>query len=390
MRKSLYGICFSLVAVAALTSALLPSSRAQEQGRAAANAQAAVKNPQAAATQNDRPLTSAELVSLVRRLPARPELKEEVATEIRRRGIGFPLTNGMRSVVATKSGNDATLLRILDEAERRRTGAFVPPPPAAPAEAEALLERARKVALEQAGQMPDFIVKQQIARSNAYGTTKNWIPADRLTIAVTYRESAGEQYKLLAINGLPAPAGEMERGSYEHTRGTSSTGEFVSLLVNLFAVESEAKFQPVGTDTLRGVNTIVYDFEVARRKSKQLIKFGGGGTEGEQATTAGRRGKVWIDRESARVRRIENMATEIPEDFPIRAVTNRIDYDWTEIDGRRYLLPLLAEIEFTTNVNERIYQSRNVIRFRNYQKFGSKVEVLEDDFDEPPPSDNPR
>ena len=34
---------------------------------------------------------------------------DEIVEEIRKRGIGFPLTEGMRSLVATKSGSDALL-----------------------------------------------------------------------------------------------------------------------------------------------------------------------------------------------------------------------------------------------------------------------------------------
>src|SRR5712691_13256040 len=65
------------------------------------------------------PLTSKEIVSLVYQLPKHPELREEVVEEIRKRGIAFPLTDGIRSLVATKSGNDALLRRTLEEAERR-------------------------------------------------------------------------------------------------------------------------------------------------------------------------------------------------------------------------------------------------------------------------------
>src|SRR5689334_20884759 len=66
------------------------------------------------------PLTSQELVRLVYQLPGHPEKRDEVIEEIRKRGIGFPLTDGMRSVVASKSGNDSLLRRTLEEAERRR------------------------------------------------------------------------------------------------------------------------------------------------------------------------------------------------------------------------------------------------------------------------------
>jgi hypothetical protein len=47
----------------------------------------------------------------------------------------------------------------------------------------------------------------------------------------------------------------------------------------------------------------------------------------------GSRGRVWIDRELDRVLRFEQIATEIPPDFPITAASSLIDYDWV-IDQR--------------------------------------------------------
>src|SRR4030095_11645277 len=137
------------------------------------------------------PLTSREVVALVYQLPRHPELRDEIVAEIRKRGIVFPLTDGMRSLVATKSGSDALLRRTLEEAERRRVNPTASARPPA-ADANELLDRTRTAPLGAAGGMPDFIVKQLIRRSRAYGTTSNWLPQDNLTIAVAYRANLGE------------------------------------------------------------------------------------------------------------------------------------------------------------------------------------------------------
>src|SRR5205809_3542994 len=71
------------------------------------------------------PLTSQELVRLVYQLPSHPEKRDEVIEEIRKRGLGFPLTSGILSVVASKSGNDSLLRHTLEEAERRRLNPVV-------------------------------------------------------------------------------------------------------------------------------------------------------------------------------------------------------------------------------------------------------------------------
>jgi hypothetical protein len=326
------------------------------------------------------PITSQELVRLVYQLPAHPEKRDLVIEEIRKRGINFQLTSGLRSLVATKSGNDVLLRRTLEEAERRMlnptTAATLPPA----AEAAELLDRTRAATLAASEAMPDFIVRQQIKRSRAFNTTNNWVTLDRLTIAVSYRASAGEEYKLLAINGLPPGKEVREGSSYEQVGGTSSTGEYVSMLAALFKEETRAEFKAVDTDTLRGRRTIVYEFEVKQQNSKLSIK-----AQGDRAIITGYRGKIWVDRETNRILRIEETSTEIPADFPITAASSLIDYDWVTINDQQYLLPSNAEIKLTARLGERtaragyeMIQTRNEIRFRNYQKYGAEVKIIED------------
>ena len=69
--------------------------------------------------QQQSPMTNEEFLAIVRQLPKQPALKEQLVSEIRQRGIRFTLTSGLRSFVATKSGNDEELRRALEEAERR-------------------------------------------------------------------------------------------------------------------------------------------------------------------------------------------------------------------------------------------------------------------------------
>jgi hypothetical protein len=327
------------------------------------------------------PLTSQELVRLVYQLPAHPEKRDEIIEEVRKRGINFQLTDGLRSVIANKSGNDPLLRRTLEEAERRRLNPVASSLPPA-AEAAELLARARVVTLAASEAMPDFIVRQQITRSRAFNNTNNWVTLDRLTLAVSYRASMGEEYKLLAINGLP-PGTDTSGGSgYEKVGGTSSTGEYVSMLAALFNEASRAEFKPVDTDVLRGHRTIVYEFEVKQQFSKLSIKAL---EAGDRAVIAGYRGRIWVDRETYRVLRLEDIATDIPADFPVTAASSRIDYDWVTINEQKYLLPSFAEIRLTAGPPGRSIQTRNEIRFRNYQKFGAEVKIIEDI--EPEPED---
>ncbi|MEJ7713288.1 MAG: hypothetical protein WKF84_26435 [Pyrinomonadaceae bacterium] len=224
-----------------------------------------------------------------------------------------------------------------------------------------------------ADEMPDFVVKQIIKRAYARGNTKNWRSSDQLTVAVSYRGGGGEQYKLLAVNGVPSSQ-EGNGNSYEQAGGTSSTGEYVSMMKGLFDASTKAEFKMIDTDLLRGRRTIVYEFEVEQENSKQSLKAGS-----LNSVVTGYRGRLWLDRENYRVLRIEIISTDIPADFPITAASSRVEYDWVTIADQLYLLPARAEVELTSGQGEREYQSRNDIRFRNYQKYGSEVKILEDD-----------
>ncbi|HYP02452.1 MAG TPA: hypothetical protein VER76_19835 [Pyrinomonadaceae bacterium] len=355
----------------------------------------------ASAAQVEKPLTSQELVRLVYQLPSQPQNRDAVIEEIRRRGIGFELTPGIRSVVATKSGNDALLRRTLEEAARRRANPTGYAPPSV-AESAEVLANARRISLEAAKAIPDFVVKQLVTRSEARGQTQNWQVRDRLTVAVSYRESAGEQYKLLAVNGLPNPSSGAERASYEQAGGSTTTGEFASLLIRIFSDEAATTFQAAASDTLRGRRTIIYNFDIKKDLARNRLLYGGDGET--RTTTTGLRGRIWIDRENFRVLRAEYTTTDVEPDFPIRQLDKTIDFDWVAISDRQYLLPTAAAATFTTVVPVRYIerggrgkftqmetvQSRNEIRFRNYQRFGSEVKIIEEgDFEEEPPAKKP-
>ncbi len=329
-----------------------------------------------------RPLTSKEVVSLVYQLPNHPEKRDEVVEAIRTRGIGFPLTSGLRSLVATKSGNDALLRRTLEEAERRRIN---PAASTLPSEEEAseLLDRTRVATLAVAEAMPDFIVKQIIKRMVAFGNTNNWIPQDNLSIAVSYRANIGEEYKILTVNGLPLSQEVKESKDYsKYVGGASSSGvEYISALADIFKRESKTLFKPVDTDLLQTRRTIVYEYEVKKPESRLTLT-----ADRNLSANAGSRGRVWIDRESNRVLRFEQIATEIDAGFPITAASSLIDYDWVTIGENKYLLPSRSEILITAINKQQVVQSRNEIRFRGYQKFGAELKVIDeiDEKDFPP------
>ncbi len=320
------------------------------------------------------PVTQAEYVKMLYALDKDFSGRTTVVEALRRRGIDFAVTDGLRSLTRSKGRNDDELKRALEEAGRRKSSGIVAKP-ISESEAAAFIEQARKKTLEAVGEMPDFVVKQQIQRSAAYAGTGNYRNLDRLVVAVSYRSSGEEEYKVLSLNGTIQPNPEAKR-NYAEAGGTSSTGEFVSVLATVFRPESDTRFQYIDTDVIRGHKALMFDFGVDKDKARQNITSSAGTTV---STIAGMRGRLWIDAENHRVLRIDSEATDIPDSFPVRSAKRLIDYDWTTISGEKYLLPLVSDVRLTHRERKAIFETRNVIRFRDYQKYGTEVIVVEED-----------
>lgn len=322
----------------------------------------------------DVPLTQAEYVKMLYALAKSPGTKEDIIIALRTRGIGFDLTDGIRSLTRTKGANDEELKRALEEAGRRRSNpaaAQLPPKK----EIDTIITGARKKTLEAVGEMPDFVVKQQIQRSAAYAGTGNYRPLDRLVVAVSYRSTGEEEYKVLSVNGI-LQVNPQNKQSYSETGGTSSTGEFVTMLATIFKPENDAVFEAIETDVIRTRRALVFDFTVEREKAKQqIVAFG----LTNVSTVTGIKGKMWIDRDDYRVLRIESEATEIPADFPIRTARRTIDYEWVKIADEKYLLPALSDVRLTFREKRDVFETRNLIRFKEYQKYGTDVTIIDDD-----------
>lgn len=329
----------------------------------------------------EKPLTQPEFVKLLYALEQNPNQKESVIEAIRTRGLGFKLTDGLRSLTRTKSRNDSELQRTLEESERRRAN---PSTAKLPSEKEAaeVLVKTRENTLAAVEDMPDFVVKQKIARSYAYAGTGNFRNLDRLVVAVSYRANGFEEYRTLSINGVLQDAPKAKQ-NYQEVGGTSSTGEFVTVLAKIFKPESYTKFRLIDTDLIRNRNALVFEYSLTKERAQQLI------TSYQyiaDSTITGMSGKIWIDRKDKRVLRVESEATEIPYNFPIRTAIRTIDYDWVNISDEDYLLPSISDVRLTFRQSDKVFETRNLIRFNDYQKFGTEVILLDDDVEEDLPA----
>jgi len=237
--------------------------------------------------------------------------------------------------------------------------------PPAMDELRRMLSQARQTALAYAVSLPDFMCTEVVRRY--IGETNAWSPKDTLQLKLTYFEHR-EDYKLLTING------HATQKTYEEAGGSISEGEFGSILLQVFETRAAGQFRWDHWTTLRKRPVAVLSYRVTPEHSTYHLAFGWVGQNGRDSVVVGQHGFAYIDRETDQVLRIWAAADSIPEDFPVQETATMLDYDFTEISGRRYLLPLRADVRIASVQ----LRTRNVVEFQSYQKFGADTTITFD------------
>jgi hypothetical protein len=319
------------------------------------------------------PLTKQEIVFRLKEAEAHRLSQADIATEINQRGIAFTLDEKTLSELR-QAGARSFLLDAIQRAGKNPGRPQVSDPAVLDDETQRrspdggtaklpILEQARQHALDFAEELPNFIVTQVVNRYVRRPESKDWQLEDKLEIELTYRTGKGEEFKLLRIDGKPTTQ------SYQDIGGSTSTGEFGSMLAALFSLHSRAEFKEVKRETFHGRPAAVYDFKIKRANSSSTISD----RDSRKTVIAGYSGSVWIDTESGRVLRVEQSDDDIPAGFPVSLSENAVEYDWIAIAGERYLLPVRAEVLLGRD-DKRVY-TRNVIEFSGYRKFEAKIKV---------------
>jgi VWFA-related protein len=234
------------------------------------------------------------------------------------------------------------------------TSAATSDPVIAPATLDPVLQRAREIEARMDRTLPDFLCKETAARS------ENGVE-DTLSAEVSYSGKSGEDYREIRLNGQPTQKSWVELG------GDVSTGEFGSLLRSLLR-NPDADFKFIQDDQLNGAAAQVYGFHVSRTQSDWKI------LSDYQYIVPEYSGRIWFDRSSGRVLRIERKAEGVPSAFPLRSVEADVNFGEVKLGPSDvYLLPLQAETRVC--VRDRQDCSRKKIDFQDYRKFTAESTI---------------
>ncbi len=234
-----------------------------------------------------------------------------------------------------------------------------------------MIEQAREYAMNYSKSLPDFLCTQVTRRYVDPHGLEFWAPTDTLTARVSYVDHK-EDYKLVMVNNRA-----VANVSYYSVGGTTSAGEFGSMMKELFDPQTDAAFRWERWATLRGRRAYVYAYQVDQSRSKWRVGYKG--EHSTEETVPGYHGLVFVDRDLLAVVRI-TLVADLPPTFPIQQAQDTLDYDLATISGHEYLLPLRAVVQ----LREGKFLSKNEVEFRLYRKFSAEATITFDTPDAPP------
>ncbi|HLH42299.1 MAG TPA: hypothetical protein VKV74_04880 [Bryobacteraceae bacterium] len=335
-----------------------------------------------AAAYAQRQMTVAQLVDFIKSAVQQKNDDRKVADFVR----SVKLTNRLDDATVESLQNlgagprTVAALRALTDT----TASLAPPPPPAgkpapivvsapgPEEFRRILDEVREKALNYTQSLPNFLCTQVTRRYVDPSGKENWIQEDVIQEHLSYVDGH-EDYKVIMVNNKPAI-------NQTHTKlgGATSSGEFGSMLAEIFDPATATDFNWERWAKLDGRVMYVLNFRVEQARSKYSILHEPSGRE----IVSGYHGLIWADTDTGRVMKITMECDTIPADFPIQQVSETMNYDFQDISGKKYVLPVRVELRS----REGRLLSKNNMEFRLYRKFTTESSIT---FDTPDPTPEP-
>jgi hypothetical protein len=315
-------------------------------------------------------MTVAQLVMFIRSAVQLKQPDRQVAEYLRKVKLKDKLEDRTIEDLQSLGAGPKTVaaLRELGEASTSLTVApppppppvYVPPPPPDSVEQAKIIDQTREYALNYTKQLPNFICVQVTRRDvDPTGSGNNWYHSDTITARLSY--NGVENYEVILHNNQPVTNANMRQFG-----GTSSEGEFASMLKEIFWPESHTEFTWDHWGKLRGRKTYVFGYDVQQEFSHYRVE-----AEGAQSIEPAYRGLVYIDEDTKMVVKIVMTPYNMPSTFPVHDITSSLDYDFETIGDQQYMLPLKSVL--TSKLSRQM--TKNDIEFRLYRKFGTESTI---------------
>jgi hypothetical protein len=310
--------------------------------------------------------TDSEVAKFLAKVKLTERLDDRVIEEMQGSGIG------PKTLQALEALRD----RTKDLMAAKPIAPQAPPAPIPPPSAEeqaAIITDVREYALNYSKNLPDFICTQVTRRYAApmpgtrWGGSSmsepRWQAQDVLQIRLSYFEQKEKYLVVLENNNIL-------NKDYEQMGGSKSFGEFGSMLREIFEPSTEARFEWDHWGTLRGQRVMAFAYHVSQSRSQYRLVV----EDAKLSIITAYRGLVEVDPNTHVVMRVTTIAENIPPDFPIRKAEDVLDYDFQDLSGHTFLLPLKSQVlmsggDVLTRLDE---------EFRLYRKYTAEAGITYD------------
>jgi hypothetical protein len=308
-------------------------------------------------------MTDKEVAGDLGKVKLKERLDDRTVEEIQGYGIGPKTVEALRAL-RDRTQQLMAAQPLMPDAKPR------PIPPPSSVEQAAIIDDVREYALNYSKNLPDFICTQVTRRYGArkpgtlHGGSADsdpyWQLADTLQIRLSYFQQK-EDYKVILVNN------SLVNKDYSEMGGSKSFGDFGSMMREVFEPASEAHFEWDHWGTLRGQRVMAFAYRIAQDRSQYRISV----DEGKLTVVTAYHGLIEVDPNTHVVMRVTSEAEGVPEGFPVRSVKDVLDYDYTELSGHTFLLPLKARVDATfSDQLQRIDEE-----FRLYRKYSADSEI---------------
>ena len=233
-------------------------------------------------------------------------------------------------------------------------------------ELKALLAEAAQYANDYWDSLPNFTCEQITERFVGGSGVNKWDHLDTLTGQLNYFD---HQEDWTFVEYEKHQKKSHDSGS-DNGRGISSAGIFGGVVHGLFRPGAKADITWVETGVLGDGTVQIFKYVVAKENSELYLRAGP-----TQVALVGYHGMVYIDSMTHAVRRITQVADDVPKKFPIHETLVSADYDYASIGDRQYLLPIGAQI-MLRRWNHKGSLELNQIHFRDFHRFRATTKIL--------------
>lgn len=301
-----------------------------------------------------------KVAAYVKKIKLKDRLEERKVEELQGMGAGPKTVQALRALSTGSQAMELTPPPVI-------TPRPVIPPPE-PAELKRILDGIIDSARTYSKTLPDYLCVEVTRKHFDPSGTQNWRQLAIVQEQVSYVDHK-EAYTVTMIDGRA-----VANVGHESVGGSTLSGDFGSIYSEIFAPETATEFEWDHWATLRGRRNYVFAFRVPQSRSQFTIYDG----DTHRTITAGYHGLIYADRESGMVMRYKFDCEDIPTDFPVKDVKLDVNYDFIDIAGQKYVLPLKTEIWSRAGK----YMTWNEAEFRLYRKFGTESSIT---FETPDP-----